>query len=430
VVTNAGSLDKTEVYLFDGHKIIETRDGSNNMVQQSVHGTRYIDEHVMMRVADKGDLYVHQDANWNVIGATDLGGSLVERYEYSPYGQVVANQETGYGDRDGDGDVDADDKGTPGTTCTGTLTGACRILDLDFDGDYDSTDGTKFDSLPQGNAAHPGRHMTGVSQHFGHQGLLFEAETAQYQNRARQYGPGERRFAQPDPLRHRAPSAATDRIALHVYLYEGSSPIRFQDPSGLYSTDVHYSDSKLWAEAVGYPSGPASFLAAANDGTDGIPTGPLPAPLGDQSRHFDRSINWGWPEDSRAWWWVREKDSAKVWCLAHNPTYALMAIGRGLHSKQDWWAHGMYYMFELGQLGPQHKHPDWYDVIIYDSLETNSGRPPSYISYSYEDFPPYRRLVGTTSDSQEYLRDFRNWVCANKLIAIECFCALGCGSGN
>ena len=32
---------------------------------------------------------------------------------------------------DGDGDVDATDKGTPGSTCTGTVTGACRILDLD-----------------------------------------------------------------------------------------------------------------------------------------------------------------------------------------------------------------------------------------------------------------------------------------------------------
>ncbi len=37
-------------------------------------GTQYIDELVMVRVKDKGDLYVHQDANWNVVGLTDLGG--------------------------------------------------------------------------------------------------------------------------------------------------------------------------------------------------------------------------------------------------------------------------------------------------------------------------------------------------------------------
>ncbi len=137
-------------YYYDGHKIVETRVGDSPTTyhQQFIHGTQYIDELVMIRVKDKGDLYVHQDANWNVIGLTDLGGHLVERYVLTPYGEVTVYQETGYGDRDGDGDVDATDKGTPGTTCTGTVSGACRILDLDFDGDYDSTDAGLFDSLP------------------------------------------------------------------------------------------------------------------------------------------------------------------------------------------------------------------------------------------------------------------------------------------
>jgi RHS repeat-associated protein len=200
VVTKSGDYDGTVVYFYDGQKIIETRDGSGNLYQQFIHGTRYIDELVMVRVADKGDLYVHQDANWNVIGLTDLGGNLVERYKLTPYGQLTVDQETGYGDRDGDGDVDATDKGTPGTDCTGTVSGACRILDLDFDGDYDSTDATKFDNLPQGLARHPGRIATGVEQPFGHQGLLFEPEIGSYQNRRRQYDPGKRRFVQRDPL--------------------------------------------------------------------------------------------------------------------------------------------------------------------------------------------------------------------------------------
>ena len=137
-------------------RIIETRDGSGNLYQQFIHGTQYIDELVMVRVKDKGDLYVHQDANWNVIGLTDLEGSIVERHVYRPYGEVTVNQETGYGDRDGDGDVDATDKGTPGTDCTDTVTGACRILDLDFDGDYDSMNAHKFAALPQGLARHAG----------------------------------------------------------------------------------------------------------------------------------------------------------------------------------------------------------------------------------------------------------------------------------
>jgi hypothetical protein len=81
-------LDGTAIYYFDGQKIIETRDGSGNMVQQFIapltrrgplrgraalppmgfahhavsraNGTRYIDELVQMRVKDKGNLYVHQ----------------------------------------------------------------------------------------------------------------------------------------------------------------------------------------------------------------------------------------------------------------------------------------------------------------------------------------------------------------------------------
>ena len=62
------------------------------MVQQFIHGTQYIDELVMMRRAGRGDLYIHQDANWNVIGATDLNARLVERYEYTPYGELTAHQ--------------------------------------------------------------------------------------------------------------------------------------------------------------------------------------------------------------------------------------------------------------------------------------------------------------------------------------------------
>ena len=85
-----------------------------------------------------------------------LKRSVVERNYYTPYGELTVNQDTGYGDRDADGDVDATDKGTPGSTCTGTVTGACRILDLDFDGDYDSTDATAFDTLAQGLARHTG----------------------------------------------------------------------------------------------------------------------------------------------------------------------------------------------------------------------------------------------------------------------------------
>jgi RHS repeat-associated protein len=233
VVTNSGDFDGTVVYLYDAQKIIETRPGSGNLYQQFIHGTQYIDELVMVRVKDKGDLYVHQAErdregsvkDWNVIGLTDLGGSLVERHVYRPYGEVTVNQETGYGDRDGDGDVDATDKGTPGTDSTGTVTGACRILDLDFDGDYDSADATLFDSLPQGLARHPGRLATSVHQPCAHQGLLHDPEIASYQNRLWHYDAAKRRFLQRDPGALTTAPFSSELHVMNRYPYGGANPI-------------------------------------------------------------------------------------------------------------------------------------------------------------------------------------------------------------
>ncbi|MEK6675043.1 MAG: RHS repeat-associated core domain-containing protein, partial [Planctomycetota bacterium] len=247
VVTNTGTFDATWRYFYDGQKIVETRNGSGNMVQQFIHGTRYIDELIQMRLKDKGDLYVHQDANWNVIALTDLGGSVVERYVYKPYGEVTVHQDTGYGDRDGDGDVDSTDKGTVGSTCTGTVSGACRILDLDFDGDYDSTDATKFDALTQGSLRTPGLKSSSVNQPFAHQGLLFEPEIGSYQNRPRQYLSNTRKFAQRDSVRF--------AIREGLYEYAKSSPINLLDPTGR-SAAQPGACSQLWCGEVCSQLGP------------------------------------------------------------------------------------------------------------------------------------------------------------------------------
>jgi len=225
------------------------------MVQQLIHGTQYIDELVMVRVSNKGDLYVHQDANSNVMldrlrretdamtvrslhdktatrqgqfglildspspGSRDCCGAtcgpgpqrrvkdrLVERYTYTPYGELTVDQETSFGDYDGDADVDSTDQAAygGGGDCAvpmfSGVTGACRILDLDFDGRILYNDTSLHNMLDWGFARHPGRTATSVSQPFAHQGLLHEPEIASYQNRARQYDPVKRRFTQRDPL--------------------------------------------------------------------------------------------------------------------------------------------------------------------------------------------------------------------------------------
>ena len=200
-VTNAGQYKGTVVPYHAGWKLIELRDGSGNMRQQFVRGTQYVDELVMMRRADHGDLYVHQDANWNVIALTGLGGAVVERYRYTPYGELTVDQVTSYGDYDGDGDVDDTDEAAIAGACAGANpSGSCRVLDLDFDNDVDASDATLFDALTQGAAKHPNMTASAVDFPFGHQGLYFDAEIGTYQNRHRQYDAPKRRFTQRDPL--------------------------------------------------------------------------------------------------------------------------------------------------------------------------------------------------------------------------------------
>jgi len=108
-------------------------------------------------------------------------------------------------------------------------------MDLDFDGDYDSTDATKFDALSSGIARHPGRTATGVSQPFAHQGLLFEAEIGSYQNRAREYEPTMRVFFERDPLYERPRPRILTNECMHLYLVLRANPQRYRDPKGLWT---------------------------------------------------------------------------------------------------------------------------------------------------------------------------------------------------
>ncbi|MCH8990647.1 MAG: hypothetical protein IIA44_02705, partial [Acidobacteria bacterium] len=48
VVTNSGDLDGTWVYYYNGQRMIEAVDGSANLLVQTYHGLRYIDEVVAM----------------------------------------------------------------------------------------------------------------------------------------------------------------------------------------------------------------------------------------------------------------------------------------------------------------------------------------------------------------------------------------------
>ena len=96
-IINCADWDRTYNYYYDGHKLVETRNGSGKVLKQYVWGTQYIDELLQVGINEdpwgEGEencdafYYAAHDANYNVIGLFEDDGDLIERYEYTPYGQ-------------------------------------------------------------------------------------------------------------------------------------------------------------------------------------------------------------------------------------------------------------------------------------------------------------------------------------------------------
>jgi RHS repeat-associated protein len=244
-VSNSGDLDGVTEYYHHGNQIIETRGGSGNLETQVYHGTQYIDEVVGQRIANMGRVYVHQDANYNVTGTTDLTARQIERNYYSPYGQLEVAVDSHPFDYDDDGDVDQDDYAvTTNGTCSGTAAGDCRRMDADADGDVDSADQTAISNYIATLTSDteltriPAATESKLGNALGHQGLVFDAELTSYQNRARQYAPAARRFMQRDSymLRIYSDRAAPGYIdGMNLYNYTRESPFGRLDPSGHWS---------------------------------------------------------------------------------------------------------------------------------------------------------------------------------------------------
>jgi RHS repeat-associated protein len=107
-----------------------------------------------------------------------------------------------------------------------------RLPRVKDDNDCDSSDETVFDALPH-TVTYPARRSSLLGQPFAHQGLFLDPEIASYPNRARQYGPGLRRFVQRDPLALGNNPGGGLQDALNAYLSLEANASRFADPSGL-----------------------------------------------------------------------------------------------------------------------------------------------------------------------------------------------------
>jgi hypothetical protein len=174
----------------------------------------------------------------------------------------------------------------------------------------------------------------------------------------------------------------------------------------------------------------AKAVGEADIGTDDFWTGLLPW-VGDQSRHFNRNSSGG---DTRMFHKLHERRLAEIECNAvwgpASPTKAALHLGRGLHSIQDWWAHGDY---SKGPHDTTDAHGASYDTWGLDAVDendlpVNGGRASQYFTTYYnersgmhlrseEDWPHWAsgplRQAGTEKDSTEYIESFLSWVKAS-----------------
>jgi len=200
-VQNSADLDCTYHFYYDASwRLLETRNGSEQVIQQHVWGQMYIDE--LVQVANNGDIigdeefdpddpdhdfrgyYAQHDANFNVIGIVNAQGALVERYEYTPYGHRTVYFSPGSND----------------PTCHAATAISRRVM----------SSGTI--------------QPWGVNT-IGHQGLRHDEATHHVQNRFRVLHPGAERFLQKDWLGY------VDGMS--PYAYVGINPITRVDPYGL-----------------------------------------------------------------------------------------------------------------------------------------------------------------------------------------------------
>ena len=95
-ISNSGDWDATYQYTWSTNwQLLETRNGEDQVLKQHLWGPRYVDEIVQIAVNTDPETdancesayYPMQNANFNVLGVADANGVLVERYEYTPYGQ-------------------------------------------------------------------------------------------------------------------------------------------------------------------------------------------------------------------------------------------------------------------------------------------------------------------------------------------------------
>ena len=175
-----GSEKEYHSYYNTSNQELEVREGSETAaaLEQFVWHPHYIDA-LAVRYYDTGDdgsmdsaddvFYVTHDANYNVTSLIDTSENVLERYDYTPYGELL-------------------------------------VRDADFSDDADNVSDTE--------------------NNYTYTGRKFDPESGLYYYRARYYSPNVGSFISRDPIGF----AAGDP---NIYRYVGNGPLSFTDPSGL-----------------------------------------------------------------------------------------------------------------------------------------------------------------------------------------------------
>ena len=192
-VTGSGAMNHTYKYFYDGQRVIETHNASDQVIKHEVYGPTYVDELVQVGVNDDpgtdddmDDFYVVlDDANFNVVGLMDDSHDLIERREYTPYGkrQVFVN---------GSGDDDY--------TCTAAVPHP-QVVKLG------GTTATAYS----------------ICDH-GYQGLMHDKETGMVDLRTR--------YEDPVLCRHISRDQLDYPDGNNLYEFEMNSPVNYRDPDG------------------------------------------------------------------------------------------------------------------------------------------------------------------------------------------------------
>jgi RHS repeat-associated protein len=179
----------------------------------------------------------------------------------------------------------------------------------------------------------------------------------------RAYDPDLGRWLSRDPIEEAG--------GLNLYAYALNNAVRYVDTLGLFEIDVHEGGPSqtygtyTWARELGFSDRAAKVLGRANISVDTYLPGSLGAmPWSDKAfgrgRHFDIPLG---GEDSReAWAWGEMRYALHLW-NNHECKAALEALGRGLHSIQDAFAHGSF----------DNDHMPW--VYHGSAMDNWAGRP-------------------------------------------------------